>query len=328
MKLEELAKLAGVSRTTASYVVNGKAKQYRVSDKTIARVKALIHEHDFRPNALAASLRVGRSRTIGLIIPDFENMSYAKIANQLENRCRENGYQLLIGCSNDNENNEMSCANQLLHRNVDALIVSSALSPDHGFYAEYADKVPVIGFDRRINAENVLNVLTHDEQDAFQLADKLFQHSYDKVLFLGALPELQTSREREIGFRKALEVRSKSAEFLYAEHFHKESCAKTFSQWLSHNPLPDAIFVTSLTLLQGIFSVLLSQRKSIPKDLAIATFGNDDMLDLLENKVICSVQNHHKVVDSLLDLTFKRLQSQAHVANSTLLVREIVCRNT
>ncbi|WP_439287794.1 catabolite repressor/activator [Lonepinella sp. BR2904] len=327
MKLDELAKLAGVSRTTASYVVNGKAKQYRVSDKTIAKVKALINEHDFKPNVLAASLRAGRSRTIGLIIPDFENISYAKIANQLENRCREKGYQLLIGCSNDNAQNEMGCAKQLLRRKVDALIVSSALASDHQFYAEYANKVPVIGFDRKVNADNVLNVLANDQQDAFQLADKLFQKSYQRVLFLGALPELENSREREMGFREALKVRSKSAEFLYADHFHKESSAKVFAQWLANNLLPDAIFVTSLTLLQGIFSVLLSQNKAIPKELVIATFGNDDMLDLLENKVICSVQNHHKVVDTLLEMTFKRLQNKSSSDHSILLIRDIICRN-
>ncbi|HBO37094.1 MAG TPA: catabolite repressor/activator, partial [Pasteurellaceae bacterium] len=107
MKLDELAKLAGVSRTTVSYVVNGKAKQYRVSDNTIARVDALIKKYDFKPNAMAAGLRAGKSNTIGLIIPDFENLSYAKIANELERRCRENGYQLLIACSNDDINNEM-----------------------------------------------------------------------------------------------------------------------------------------------------------------------------------------------------------------------------
>ncbi|HDX1081947.1 TPA: LacI family DNA-binding transcriptional regulator [Pasteurella multocida] len=80
LKLVELAKLAGVSRTTASYVVNGKAKAYRVSDKTIEKVEKLIKQYDFKPNAMAAGLRAGKSRTIGLIVPDFENASFARIA--------------------------------------------------------------------------------------------------------------------------------------------------------------------------------------------------------------------------------------------------------
>lgn len=73
MKLDEIARLAGVSRTTASYVINGKAKQYRVSDKTVEKVMAVVREHNYHPNAVAAGLRAGRTRSIGLVIPDLEN---------------------------------------------------------------------------------------------------------------------------------------------------------------------------------------------------------------------------------------------------------------
>ncbi|STF43771.1 transcriptional regulator of the control of carbon and energy metabolism GalR/LacI family [Escherichia coli] len=54
MKLDEIARLAGVSRTTASYVINGKAKQYRVSDKTVEKVMAVVREHNYHPNAVAS----------------------------------------------------------------------------------------------------------------------------------------------------------------------------------------------------------------------------------------------------------------------------------
>lgn len=70
MKLDEIARLAGVSRTTASYVINGKAKQYRVSDKTVEKVMAVVREHNYHPNAVAAGLRAGRTRSIGLVIPE------------------------------------------------------------------------------------------------------------------------------------------------------------------------------------------------------------------------------------------------------------------
>ena len=71
MKLDEVAKLAGVSRTTVSYVINGKAKQYRVSDRTIEKVMAVVNEYNFKPNPVAAGLRAGHTNTIGLIIPDL-----------------------------------------------------------------------------------------------------------------------------------------------------------------------------------------------------------------------------------------------------------------
>lgn len=302
MKLEELAKLAGVSRTTASYVLNGKAKEYRVSDRTIARVQALIDEYDFKPNAMAAGLRAGRSNTIGMIIPDFENTSYAQIANLLENRCREKGYQLLITCSNDKPSNEISCAKHLFQRQVDALIVSTSLPAESDFYLQNQD-IPVIGFDRRIYAEGVQNLLANDISDARHLAANLLdrQH-YENILFLGALPELTVSKERETGFREALKNETANIDFLYATEFKKEAAAEAFDSWLSHHQLPDAIYTTSLTLLQGVLEIFLRKQKAIPETIVFATFGKNELVELLTNPVVCSVQDHNAIAQALLKL--------------------------
>ena len=72
MTLAEIARLSGVSRTTASYVINGKAKERRISQETVDRVMAVVEQHHYRIDAQAAALRRGASRTIGLIIPDLE----------------------------------------------------------------------------------------------------------------------------------------------------------------------------------------------------------------------------------------------------------------
>jgi LacI family fructose operon transcriptional repressor len=149
VKLDEIARLAGVSRTTASYVINGKAKQYRVSDKTVEKVMAVVREHNYHPNAVAAGLRAGRTRSIGLVIPDLENTSYTRIANYLERQARQRGYQLLIACSEDQPDNEMRCIEHLLQRQVDAIIVSTSLPPEHPFYQRWAnDPFPIVALDR------------------------------------------------------------------------------------------------------------------------------------------------------------------------------------
>ncbi|MDU8923881.1 catabolite repressor/activator [Pasteurellaceae bacterium LIM206] len=309
MKLDELAKLAGVSRTTASYVVNGKAKQYRVSDKTIAKVQALIDEHDFKPNAMAAGLRAGKTNTIGLIVPDFENASYAKIADRLEKSCREHSYQLLITCSNDNVENEIECAKHLLQRQVDALLVSTILSEAESFYQQKNINTPIIGFDRYIHSAEVENIQTDDEGDAYRLAKELVDHQAPKsILFLGAIPELATSRQREKGFARVVENTDIQVEYLYSPEFRKDTAQRVFEQWLTNHPMPEAVFTTSLTLLQGLLNALLKLQRTIPPELMIATFGEHELLDVLPNKIVCSVQNHAKVVESLLDLTLHKIR--------------------
>ncbi|MGY4677230.1 catabolite repressor/activator [Pasteurella sp. P03HT] len=325
MKLDELARLAGVSRTTASYVVNGKAKTYRVSDKTIQRVEELIKKYDFKPNAMAAGLRAGKSHTIGLIVPDFENISYAKIARRLEAGFREKGYQLLIACSNDNAETEISCAKHLFQRQIDALIVSTALPPDTDFYQRMAT-IPVVGFDRPLNL-NEDRLLTDDEGDAYRLAQRLIeQHGHKRTLFLSALPDFYISHKREKGFRAACEPALTDVTYLYATQFDKAASAEVFAQWLEHNPLPEVMFVTSLTLLQGIFQVLIERYHGIPEQLVIATFGHHEMLDLLENKVICCVQNHDHIAQALLARVLAKVMSKPKLtaAQEQVMVRQII----
>lgn len=307
MKLDEIARLAGVSRTTASYVINGKAKQYRVSDKTVEKVMAVVREHNYHPNAVAAGLRAGRTRSIGLVIPDLGNTSYTRIANYLERQARQQGYQLLIACSEDQPENEMRCVEHLLQRQVDALIVSTALPPDHPFYQRWADgKFPVVALDRALEQQHFISVVGSDEQDAAMLARALKDHAAGRVLYLGALPGLSVSQLRERGFRSVWEGAT-SVDYLYAENYERDSAAQAVSAYLTTQPLPQALFCTSFSLLQGVLDVILHQQGHIPAELAIATFGDHELLNFMSCAVLTVAQHHQEVAEKTLELVLASL---------------------
>ena len=200
MKLDEVAKLAGVSRTTASYVINGKAGKYRISEKTQKKVMAVVNEFNFRPDHAASSLRAGSSRSFGLIIPDLENSSYARLAKLLERDARKAGYQLIISCSDDDTDTEMKVAETLISRRIDALLVASALSAGHDFYKRIQQGgVPVIALDRALDDEVFASVISEDLQGAYELTRALLEKGVSSIGLIGAVPELgisQTARTR------------------------------------------------------------------------------------------------------------------------------------
>ncbi|MFP1726241.1 catabolite repressor/activator [Lonsdalea quercina] len=308
MKLDEIARLAGVSRTTASYVINGKAKQYRVSDKTVEKVMAVVREHNYHPNAVAAGLRAGRTRSIGLVIPDLENTSYTRIANYLERQARQRGYQLLIACSEDQPDNEMRCIEHLLQRQVDAIIVSTSLPPEHPFYQRWVkDPLPIIALDRALDREHFTSVVGADMEDAEMLARELRNIPAERVLYLGALPELSVSFLREQGFRQAWESDPRQVEYLYANSYERSAAAAIFADYLQHNPMPEALFTTSFPLLQGVMDVTLKQSGRLPNNLAIATFGDNELLDFLECQVLSVAQRHREVAERVLELVLASL---------------------
>ncbi|SQK76697.1 Catabolite repressor/activator [Tatumella ptyseos] len=308
VKLDEIARLAGVSRTTASYVINGKARQYRVSEKTVEKVMAIVREYNYQPNAVAAGLRAGRTRSIGLVIPDLENTSYTRIANYLERQARQRGYQLLIACSEDQPDNEIRCIEHLLQRQIDALIVSTSLPPEHPFYQHWVGKsLPIIALDRALDRENFTSVVGADQDDAFSLARELRKQPISDVLFLGALPELSVSYLREQGFRQAWEGDERRVQFIYSNSFERSIAADTFVRFLSENDMPAAVFTTSFGLLQGMMDACLRVHGHLPAHVSIATFGDNELLDFLECPVLSAGQRHRDVAERVLELVLASL---------------------
>ena len=328
MKLDEIARLAGVSRTTASYVINGKAKQYRVSDKTVEKVMAVVRQHNYQPNAVAAGLRAGKTRSIGLVIPDLENTSYTRIAKYLERQARQQGYQLLIACSEDQPDNEMRCIEHLLQRKIDALIVSTSLPAQHPFYQRCAERqLPVIALDRPLDHCLFSSVVGADRNDAFALASAQRQQPIGQVLFFGALPELSVSFLREQGFRDAWRDDSRIPQFLYSDSFDRQNAAQQFSLFLRENPLPTAIFTTSFALLQGVMDACLSVLGELPSSLSIATFGDHELLDFLTCPVLSAGQRHQDIAECVLALVLKSLvDNDPPAAGVTTIPRHLYAR--
>ena len=304
MKLEEIAKLAGVSRTTASYVINGKSAQYRISEKTQKKVMAVVEKHNYQPNYAASSLRAGNSRTFGLVIPDLENYSYAKLAKLLERDARKAGFQLIISCSDDDPDTEMSVVSSLISRSIDVLLVASALSADNDFYRTIQAKgVPVVAIDRYLDDEFFASVVSEDLDGAFELSESLLEKNVRSIGLIGAVPELSTSKEREQGFKTALakHVNSPAVIYAYGEHFSAEQGRYLAQQWIDQECFPDAVLVTSYALFEGVLDCLLAYPKLLQK-VALATFGDNRLLDFLPVKIQSLAQQFEMIAEKALQL--------------------------
>ncbi|XKM14015.1 catabolite repressor/activator [Orbaceae bacterium ac157xtp] len=302
MKLDDIARLAGVSRTTASYVINDKAEKYRVSAKTVAKVMQVVEQYNYQPNPVATGLRVGRTHSIGIIIPDLENTSYTRIANHFERGARQKGYQILIACSEDNFEIEKTCITHLKQRQVDAIVVSTSLFNDYSFYKNWDNQLlPLLALDRPLDPQKFQCILGHDKKDAQTLTEAFNKIAKGKTVFLGALPELSVSCWRKEGFEKALKSELiAQTTYIYADDYSQKSAYKVFSTWLNSNSIPQSIFSTSFALLQGALNAIIDKKGILPENLVIATFGDNEFLDFLPCQVISLAQDHLKIADVVL----------------------------
>ncbi|MBY7859667.1 catabolite repressor/activator [Vibrio fluvialis] len=325
MTLDEIAKLAGVSKTTASYVINGKAHKYRISEKTQQKVMAVVEAHNYRPDHAASALRAGNSRSFGLIIPDLENTSYARLAKLLEQNSRQAGYQILIACSDDDPETEMSVADALVSRRIDALFVASTMPNASEFYLKMQNSgTPVIAIDRPLDDEYFACVISEDFGAAFELTSSVLGNAVKTVGLVGALPELNISQERQQGFESALKLNHIQAKVGYGEHFNRHEGRRVFEQWVAAGDVPDAVVATSYTLLEGILDVLLAH-PDLMQTIRLATFGDNRLLDFLPIKVNSLPQQFEVIADSALALALnasaKRYQAGVELVPRRLKVR-------
>lgn len=300
MTLAEIARLAGVSRTTASYVINGKAQERRISQETVDRVMAVVREHRYRVDAQAAALRRGSSRILGLIIPDLENVSYARLAKRLERGARERGYQLLIVGSDDQPESERELALALRAQRCEVLITASCLPMEDPFYGELmADGLPVVAVDRGFDPRHFASVVSNDREAAERLTRSVLDDDVKRIAWLDAVPHLSISQERRAGFQQALAGSRAEVITAAAERYDRTEGARLMRELLNRHGLPDALVSASYTLLDGIFDVLLEDG-GLPQALRLATFGDNRLLDFLPLPVNSAVQDHERIAAAAL----------------------------
>ncbi|MGV8919121.1 MAG: catabolite repressor/activator [Pseudomonas sp.] len=314
MKLSDIARLAGVSVTTASYVINGKAEQQRISSATVERVRQVVELHDFRPNPQAAGLRSRHTRTLGFILPDLENPSYSRIAKLLEQGARARGYQLLIASSDDSPESELQLLQLFRARRCDALFVASCLPESDNSYRELQKLgLPVIAIDREMDPATFCSVVSDDHDAALQLTRSLLTPMPRHIALIGARPELIVSQTRAAGFRDALSDFNGTVFIEQGEAFSRECGRRLATELLDRlGHLPDALITTSYVLLQGIFDLLQTHNLN-PTQLHLGTFGDTQLLDFLPLPVNAMAQQHQLIAEQALTLALAAVEQSHYV---------------
>lgn len=310
MKLSDIARLAQVSVTTASYVINGQAEKRRISPATVARVLAVVEEHGYRPDQQAASLRRGQSRCLGFILPDLENPSYARLAKLLEQKARAAGYQLLIASSDDDPSSERQLLDLFRSRRCEALIVASCLPPDDPLYPSIvAAGLPVIAVDRALSPTHIRSVVSDDEQAGRRLTASLLTPKPRHIALLGARAELVISQARERGFRAALAGFDGRLSVCHGEQFNRACGYRQMKTLLDAGSPPDALLTTAYVLLEGVFDALREQGSEHWPAVRLATFGDTQLLDFLPLRVNAMSQQHERIAERALAWTLQAVEN-------------------
>ncbi|TJZ76331.1 LacI family DNA-binding transcriptional regulator [Chitiniphilus eburneus] len=303
LTIDDIARLANVSRTTASMVLNGHAERYRIARATVERVLAVAAEHHFSPSQSARALRSHKTGTLGLVIPELTNFAHASLAQALETQSRAAGYQLLIVTSDDDPDCEAEGLTQLLARQVEGLIVVPAAG-DPARYQPWARRVPLVFADRRIENCDIPWVVTDAIGSVTELVGTVLAQGVDEVVYLGGQSELSPSRDRLAGYRAALTAAGKAeqTDWVHQRDYRRDSGQALFADWhAAHGRDPQAVFTGSITLLEGVLAELIAQHRlaSAPR---LITFDDHPLLDCLPLPIDAVAQDSGQLAEHSLAL--------------------------
>ncbi len=292
--IEEIAKIAGVSVTTVSLVINGKASDYRISAKTQERIKRIVGTEGFTPNQYARGFRMKKTSTIGLIVPDLTNWFFSQLCREIELIARKEHYQILIASSDDNESTEYQAISNLVNRNVDGLIIASVMKKDRITNEILSVEIPIVYIDRRIETDKVSWVTSDNFRGAFELTDLICSRGAKEPFYLGGTEKISTSKNRIKGFKEALKknrLAFNPDNVLQDDYTIPAGYRLMKKVYEKRKEGPDSIITGSYTLLEGALRFLNEKMDGIPDELIIGTYDDHPLLDLLTKKIPSVRQN-------------------------------------
>lgn len=274
--IKDIARELGISISTVSRALQNHPD---ISDETKRLVVDFAREHHYRPNQIASSLRTQKNTTIGVMLPEITSYFFSTILAGVEKEANAAGYNVLITRTKDDPERESQCLHMLSTSRVAGIIACpSKRTSDFSAFQDMIDsRIPLVLVDR-LSPVACDQIVSDDYRGAFQAVEYLIETGRRKIALFTSAFETHTVRERERGYREALQkygiaVRS---DFRFACESREEAIIQA-DQLLSKADHPDAVFCVSDHIADGVVYVTKMKGLQIPEEVSVCGFSNDIM---------------------------------------------------
>jgi DNA-binding LacI/PurR family transcriptional regulator len=292
--IRDIAKRAGVSVATVSYVINGTKP---VAPQTAARVRRAMEELDYYPNAAAQSLRTRTTHVIGAVISDITNPFFATLVRGVEDCARESGYSVLICNTGESLENERLYLELLCRRRVDGLILAPTGKNDELIHRLIKRKMHIVFIDRVLPDISAPAVLSQNEEGAYLATSHLIQHGHWRIGIVLGLPDVSTTRERYRGYLKALRDHGILLHPSLVVHGHSRVAAarEACRALLSRADPPTALFVTNNLMTIGAMQAIRENGLRCPRDISVVGFDDFEWAEAFDPPLTTVAQRPYEI---------------------------------
>jgi len=331
--LRDISKALHISVSTVSRALTD---SHEIGEETKKLVLAYAKAHNYVPNRMARSLKVGKTRSIGVVICSIDNSFVAQMLDGIDKVCTESGYQIIIMQSKESYEKEQACINLLYASGVDGIMISPSFqTTDFSHLKDLAAQgFPIVLFDRITEEVNVHKVTANNIQGAYQATAHLIATGCTKIGHVSSKSTLTMTHERFEGYKRALAAH----QLPYKEELVKfcntadpqkidDNIAKAMAELLELKP--HAIFTATDLLSTKVLAYLNEHNYKVPEDISLVGFSNSDLAPIL-NPPLSTVRQPSRQIGELAAQTLINLTKGKDIgpAETILLATELHIRNS
>ena len=328
ININDIAEKTGLSITTVSRVLNGKAEQYRIGKKSQQKIKDAAKELQYTPNHFAANLRTGRSGTIALIVPSLNNPFFAGIASEINAEIRKYGYITIIGDSDESYDIEKMELQQFMSRNIEGLIIVPCGDQSDHIKSLHDKGLPIICIDRYFEDLDISYVSTDNYDGAFNATKHLIENGHSIITCIQGLLHSTPNRLRVKGFKDAMESSGLLSYNIVGDDFTVQNGYLETKLLLQHSEKPTAILTLSNTIAMGCIKALKEENKKIPDDISLITFDEHPYIDYLSTPLSCIAQPVSDISKIAVKFLLSEIKDNNFKKNQILLKPKIIYRKS
>lgn len=324
--MKDVARLAGVSTSTVSHVINNNRF---VSDAVREKIEAAISELNYAPSALARSLKINQTHTIGMLLTASSNPFYSEVVRGVENSCYERGYSLVL-CNTEGDEERMNRSLEtLLQKRVDGLLIMCTEShlPSEDILKRYPS-IPTVMMDWAPFEGDSDLIQDNSLLGGEQATAYLISRGYTRIACIAGPQDKTPARLRLDGYKKAMATAGLPIlpGYIVDSDFEFQGGFNAMNQLLSLNPAPQAVFTSNDAMAVGVYHALYQAGLSVPQDMAVIGYDNIELARYMTPPLTTIHQPKDELGELAIDALIHRLADPGVSPQLLVLTPELIER--
>ncbi|MBD1576721.1 MULTISPECIES: substrate-binding domain-containing protein [Vibrio] len=326
--IKDVARIAGVSTTTVSHVIN---KTRFVAEATQERVMAAVDELNYAPSAVARSLKCNTTSTIGMLVTQSTNPFFAEVVEGVESYCYRQGYTLILCNTGGLVEKQRDYVRMLAGKRVDGLLVMcSDLDEDLQKMLDGHPDIPKVVMDWGPETSKADKIVDNSEEGGYLATRYLLDHGHTDIACLSGHFEKAACKERIAGCKRAMAEKGLTIpdEWLLEGNFECDTAVIAADKILAMDKKPSAVFCFNDIMALGLMSRLQEKDLRVPEDISVIGYDNIDLSPYFSPPLTTIHQPKRRLGKTAIEILLERIKDKAHAKQVFEMVPEIIERST